>query len=123
MCSACTYINKPTRPGCEVCTQTRPPDYQVPDNYVLSPEEQDWLDQENRLDRETKEVTCFDSTTMSGENRSSGLSTRSDTNPAVQPQKMASGLEILDLEGLYYICSENKGADQLPDFHAADMGL
>ena len=59
MCSACTYINKPTRPGCEVCTQTRPPDYKVPDNYVLSPEEKDWLEQEARLERQTKEVSIF----------------------------------------------------------------
>ena len=37
--------------------------------------------------------------------------TRSDTNQAVQPQKMARGLKLV--EGLYYLCSENKGADQL----------
>ena len=41
--------------------------------------------------------------------------TRSDTNPVVQPQKMAGGLtfRIKEVEGLYYLCSENKGADQL----------
>ena len=40
--------------------------------------------------------------------------TRSDTNQAVQPQKMARGLkfQIYEEEGLYYLCSENKGADQ-----------
>ena len=34
----------------------------------------------------------------------------SDTNRAVQPQKIARGLKfwILKEEGLYYLCSENK---------------
>ena len=38
--------------------------------------------------------------------------TWSDTNQAVQPQKMARGLKfrIKKEEGLYYLCSENKGA-------------
>ena len=42
-------------------------------------------------------------------------STRLDTNQAVQPQKMAGGLKfcIYKVEGLYYLYSENKGADQL----------
>ena len=37
--------------------------------------------------------------------RSSGFPTRSDTNRAVQPQKMAIGLKfrIEEAEGLYYI--------------------
>ena len=41
--------------------------------------------------------------------------TRSDANPAVQPQKMARCLKfrILKQEDLYFPCSENKGADQL----------
>ena len=41
--------------------------------------------------------------------------TWSDTNQAVQLQKMARGkkFQILKIEGLYYLCSENKGADQL----------
>ena len=38
---------------------------------------------------------------------------RSDTNQAVQAQKMARGwkFSIKKLEVLYYLCSENKGAD------------
>ena len=40
---------------------------------------------------------------------------RSDTNQAVQSQKMARGLKfpILEEEKVYYSCSESKGADQL----------
>ena len=44
-----------------------------------------------------------------------GVLTSSDTIRAVQPQKMARGLKFRanKIEGLYYLCSENKGADQL----------
>ena len=39
---------------------------------------------------------------------------RSYTNRAVQPQKMARGLKlkILEVKGLFYLCSENKSADR-----------
>ena len=39
--------------------------------------------------------------------------TRSDTNRAVQSQKMVRNLkfQIKEEEGLYYPCSKNKGAD------------
>ena len=45
-------------------------------------------------------------------------STWSDTNRALQPQKMARGLkfQISKVEGLYSLCRENKGADQLCDY-------
>ena len=51
--------------------------------------------------------------------------TWSDTNQAVQLQKMASGLKfyILKVEGLYYLCSENKCADQLRGYRETDLLL
>ena len=51
--------------------------------------------------------------------------TRSDTNQAVQLQKMARGLKfwIWKVEGLYYLCGENKGADQLRGYREADLRL
>ena len=51
--------------------------------------------------------------------------TRSDTNRAVQPQKMARELkfQIKIEEGSHYPCSENKGADQLRSYCAADLHL
>ena len=59
------------------------------------------------------------------ENLSLGFSlTKFDTNQAVQPQKMARGLKIdleCYIEGLYYLFSENKGADKLCDHCAADL--
>ena len=58
-------------------------------------------------------------------NPSSGFPTRFDTNRAVQPQKKARGLEfrLWKVEGLYYPSSENKGADQLRSYCAADLRL
>ena len=51
--------------------------------------------------------------------------TRSNTNQAVQPQNIASGLKfrILEVERLHYPCSENKGADQLRGYCTADLRL
>ena len=51
--------------------------------------------------------------------------TWSDTNQAVQLQKMARGLKfrIKKVEGLYNRFSENKGADQLRGNREADLRL
>ena len=51
--------------------------------------------------------------------------TYSDTNQAVQLQKMARGLKlrIQKVEGLHYLCSENKGADQLCSNRESDLHL
>ena len=51
--------------------------------------------------------------------------TRSDSNRAVQPLKMARGFKfrIKIEEGLYYPYSENKGADQLRGYREADLRL
>ena len=51
--------------------------------------------------------------------------TRSDTNQPVQSQKQARSLKfrIYEEEGLYYPCSENKGADQLRSCCEADLRL
>ena len=59
------------------------------------------------------------------ENRSSGFPTRSNINQAVQVQKMARSLKfwIYVEEKLYYLSSENKGADQLCSYCTADLRL
>ena len=51
--------------------------------------------------------------------------TLSDTNQAVQLQKMARGMKfwIEKVEGLYYLCSKNKGADQLRGYREVDLRL
>ena len=56
---------------------------------------------------------------------SSGFPTRSHTNRSVQSLNMARGLKfwVKIEEGLYYPCSENKGADQLRVFREADLRL
>ena len=47
----------------------------------------------------------------------------SDTNQAVQLQKMTRGFKfrVKIEEGLHYLCSENKGTDQLCGYCEADM--
>ena len=54
-----------------------------------------------------------------------GFTTRCGTNRAARPQKIARGLKfpIEKVEGLYYLCGENKGADQLRSYCAADLRL
>ena len=51
--------------------------------------------------------------------------TWSDTYQAVQLQKMARDLKfrIKKEEGLYYLFSKNKGADQLRGYREADLRL
>ena len=51
--------------------------------------------------------------------------TRSDTNQAVQSQKMVRGWKfwIKKVEELYYPSRENKGADQLRGYREADLRL
>ena len=58
-------------------------------------------------------------------NQQYGFTTRSDTNQAVQPQKQTRSLKfwIEGEEGLYYLCGENKGADQLCSYCTADLRL
>ena len=53
------------------------------------------------------------------------VSARSHTNRAVQSLNMGRGLKfrIKEVEGLYYLCSENKGADQLRGYREADLRL
>uniref|UniRef100_A0A8C5PNL7 RanBP-type and C3HC4-type zinc finger-containing protein 1 n=1 Tax=Leptobrachium leishanense TaxID=445787 RepID=A0A8C5PNL7_9ANUR len=46
-CSVCTYINKPTRPGCEMCSTDRPADYIVPEQYRPDENERRRLQQES----------------------------------------------------------------------------
>ena len=54
-----------------------------------------------------------------------GFLPESDTNRALQPQKMVRGLKFQneEVKGLYYLCSEKKGADQLRSYRAADLRL
>ncbi|XP_072918231.1 ranBP-type and C3HC4-type zinc finger-containing protein 1 isoform X1 [Hemitrygon akajei] len=45
-CPGCTYVNKPTRPGCEMCSTARPDDYQVPNTYKPDQEELQRMEEE-----------------------------------------------------------------------------
>ena len=55
----------------------------------------------------------------------SGVSDQIRNKPGLQPLNMVRGLKfrILEVGGLYYPCSENKGADQLRGYREADLRL
>ena len=54
-----------------------------------------------------------------------GVSDQVRHDQAVQPQKMGRGLKFWSWieEGFCYLCSENKGADQMWGYRAADLRL
>ena len=58
-------------------------------------------------------------------NRSLWFSTRSDINRPIQLKKKAGSLkfQILEEDELFYLSSENKGADQLCRYCTADLRL
>lgn len=53
----CTFLNKPTRPGCEMCGGERPEDYLVPDIYQPDHEEVRRLQQEQLALLQYEQVT------------------------------------------------------------------
>ncbi|XP_062621424.1 ranBP-type and C3HC4-type zinc finger-containing protein 1-like [Saccostrea cucullata] len=56
VCPACTYINQPTRPGCEICATNRPLDYQVPEGYRMTKEEEERIQREREQEEQTQRL-------------------------------------------------------------------
>ncbi|XP_039264818.2 ranBP-type and C3HC4-type zinc finger-containing protein 1-like [Styela clava] len=54
-CVECTYLNEPTRPGCEICSKPRPVDYQVPHDYVPSKKEAERIEKEKEEEKAAAE--------------------------------------------------------------------
>ncbi|KAJ8303510.1 hypothetical protein KUTeg_019906 [Tegillarca granosa] len=55
-CPACTYINLPTRPGCEICSGDRPKSYVIPKDYQLREEEKARIKQELEMEHQVQQV-------------------------------------------------------------------
>ncbi|XP_034016138.1 ranBP-type and C3HC4-type zinc finger-containing protein 1 isoform X2 [Thalassophryne amazonica] len=55
-CPSCTYINKPTRPGCEICSTNRPESYAIPGGYRPDELELRWLQQEKEAMRQFQQA-------------------------------------------------------------------
>ncbi|XP_073930599.1 ranBP-type and C3HC4-type zinc finger-containing protein 1 isoform X2 [Castor canadensis] len=55
-CPGCTFINKPTRPGCEMCCRARPETYQVPPSYQPDEEERARLASEEEALRQYQQM-------------------------------------------------------------------
>ena len=52
-CERCTFVNQPTRPGCEICAAARPEGYVVPVDTMLNEQER------NRLAAEQRQEALF----------------------------------------------------------------
>ena len=55
-CPKCTYINIPTRPGCEQCGTSRPESYVVPNQFVLDERERLRIEEERKQDQLFRQV-------------------------------------------------------------------
>ncbi|XP_037550183.1 ranBP-type and C3HC4-type zinc finger-containing protein 1 [Nematolebias whitei] len=55
-CPSCTYINKPTRPGCEICSTNRPESYVVPGGYQPDALELQRIQQEKEAIRQYQQA-------------------------------------------------------------------
>lgn len=55
-CPSCTYVNKPTWPGCEMCCAERPQGYVVPEAYQPDEEERVRLKREEESVRQYEQV-------------------------------------------------------------------
>ncbi|XP_027488686.1 ranBP-type and C3HC4-type zinc finger-containing protein 1-like [Corapipo altera] len=55
-CPTCTFINKPTRPGCEMCSCARPAGYRVPGGHQPDPIERQRLQRERDGARQCQQV-------------------------------------------------------------------
>lgn len=59
-CPLCTFINEPTRPGCEICAGQRPADYKVPEGYELSESEKERVHKESSAEDEARQLHSFE---------------------------------------------------------------
>ncbi|KAM4908021.1 sharpin [Sylvia borin] len=55
-CPRCTFLNKPTRPGCEMCSSPRPEGYRVPGGHRPDPAEQRRLQREQDGTRQCQQA-------------------------------------------------------------------
>ena len=58
-CPVCTYINQPTRPGCEMCSSDRPAEYVVPDGTRLDERERTRIAAEERSEALFQQVCAI----------------------------------------------------------------
>ncbi|CAB1353926.1 unnamed protein product, partial [Coregonus sp. 'balchen'] len=88
-CSVCTYANKPTRPGCEMCGSERPEDYKVPEVY--QPDEQEV----QRLQLEEMANLQYQQEGIGGRAGEEFPESGGNRRPQPRPQHRGAGLECL----------------------------
>uniref|UniRef100_K1Q9B6 RanBP-type and C3HC4-type zinc finger-containing protein 1 n=1 Tax=Magallana gigas TaxID=29159 RepID=K1Q9B6_MAGGI len=91
VCPACTYINQPTRPGCEICATNRPLNYQVPDGYKMTREEEERIRREREQEEQTQRASM-----NRGQDRSPRENADQEFYGDLQDQDLAAILELKD---------------------------
>jgi len=56
ICTSCTYVNQPTRPGCEMCSTPRPDDFKLPPDYIPTADEQELMKKQKYSDELFKKM-------------------------------------------------------------------
>ena len=56
VCTVCTYVNQPTRPGCEMCSNPRPEDYKLPTDYNPTEDERELIKKQKYSDEMFKKM-------------------------------------------------------------------
>lgn len=91
VCPACTYINQPTRPGCEICATNRPLNYQVPDGYKMTREEEERIRREREQEEQTQRASM-----NRGQDRGPRENADQEFYGDLQDQDLAAILELKD---------------------------
>ncbi|XP_061163132.1 uncharacterized protein LOC133172289 isoform X3 [Saccostrea echinata] len=91
VCPACTYINQPTRPGCEICATNRPLDYQVPEGYRMTKEEEERIQREREQEEQTQRASV-----NRGQERGPRENTDEEYYGDLEDQDLAAILELND---------------------------
>uniref|UniRef100_A0A8C6UNX5 Heme-oxidized IRP2 ubiquitin transferase 1 homolog n=1 Tax=Neogobius melanostomus TaxID=47308 RepID=A0A8C6UNX5_9GOBI len=89
-CPTCTYINKPTRPGCELCSTNRPESYMVPGGYRPDAAELRRIQQEKEAIRQYQQVGNKSFTLFSTQATFSTSTTPTNKQSRVQFAEMRS---------------------------------
>ncbi|KAK7115205.1 hypothetical protein V1264_001125 [Littorina saxatilis] len=113
-CESCTFINQPTRPGCELCGSPRPASYKVPSNYVVSEEERQRLEREQRLEALMQQTSGQAWSPGWGEGGAVDPTTPQAPNPNLSPEQLDLILRFNDaVQTHIHTPGRNRGDESL----------
>lgn len=120
VCPACTYINQPTRPGCEICATNRPLNYQVPEGYRMTKEEEERIRREREQEEQTQRASL-----NRGPERGPRENADQDAYPRIPVNDLAALLELndnLNRENRATARNRSPTENALPIPHGAPLG-